>query len=150
MRILSQPILENRERHKDRMRTISLSEFKKTCLAVIDEVNSTRAPVLITKRGKPFARLVAAGRPEIFIGRLKGKLKIVGDIESPAGVWESALPTNGPKEVRSYGRDLKRINRAARRLNSEAADVLIIRRRTTNAGGGARATLNRNIPAPDA
>jgi len=106
------------------MRTISLSEFKKTCLAVIDEVNSTRAPVLITKRGKPFARLVAARRPEIFIGRLKGKLKIVGDIESPAGVWESALPTNGPKEVRSYGRDLKRINRAARRLNSEVADVL--------------------------
>ncbi len=106
------------------MRTISLSEFKKTCLAVIDEVSSTRTPILITKRGRPFARLVAAGRPEILIGRLKGKLKIVGDIESPAGVWESTWPTIEPKKARSYGRDPKLINRAARQLNSEAADVL--------------------------
>ena len=66
------------------MKTISAAEFKSRCLTLMDDVSSTREPITITKRGKPFARLVAAGRPEIFIGRLKGKLKIVGDIESPA------------------------------------------------------------------
>jgi antitoxin (DNA-binding transcriptional repressor) of toxin-antitoxin stability system len=48
------------------------------------EVNLTKEPVLITRRGKPYARLVPAGRPAPFIGRLKGIIKVVGDIESPA------------------------------------------------------------------
>jgi prevent-host-death family protein len=65
------------------MKTISVSEFRAHCLAIVDEVHSTRAPVLITKRGKPHVRLMAAGRPPRFIGRLKGKIKIVGDITSP-------------------------------------------------------------------
>ena len=47
--------------------------------------------MLITKRGKPVARLVAVGKPNKFIGRLKGVFKIVGDIESPVvppEAWE--------------------------------------------------------------
>jgi len=73
------------------MRTISASEFKKRCASVVTEVHSTREPVLITKFGKPIARLVPAGRPPKFIGRLKGIIKIVGDIESPVEppeAWE--------------------------------------------------------------
>jgi prevent-host-death family protein len=73
------------------MRTISASEFKKCCASVVTEVYSTREPVLITKFGKPIARLVPAGRPPKFIGRLKGIIKIVGDIESPVEppeAWE--------------------------------------------------------------
>src|ERR1700676_1372221 len=54
------------------MRTISASEFKKRCASVVTEVHSTREPVLITKFGKPIARLVPAARPPKFIGRLKG------------------------------------------------------------------------------
>jgi prevent-host-death family protein len=65
------------------MKTLSVSEFRAHCLAIVDEVHSTRAPLLITKRGKPYVRLMAAGRPPKFIGRLKGKIKIVGDIVSP-------------------------------------------------------------------
>jgi prevent-host-death family protein len=65
------------------MKTISASEFKKRCLAVVAEVHSTREPVLITKRGKPFARLVPAEKAPKFIGRLEGIFKVVGDIESP-------------------------------------------------------------------
>jgi prevent-host-death family protein len=65
------------------MKTMSASEFRMRCFAVLREVHSTRAPVLITKRGKPVARLVAAGKPGKFIGRLKGKIKIVGEILSP-------------------------------------------------------------------
>ena len=60
------------------MKTMSASEFRMRCFAVLREVHSTRAPVLITKRGKRVARLIAAGKPGKFIGRLKGKIKIVG------------------------------------------------------------------------
>jgi len=73
------------------MKTISASEFRTRCSAVVAEVHSTREPVLITKRGKPVARLVPAGKPEKFIGSLKGIFKIVGDIESPVDppeAWE--------------------------------------------------------------
>jgi prevent-host-death family protein len=73
------------------MKTISASEFRTRCAAVLAEVYSTRETVLITKRGKPIVRLVPAGRPGKFIGRLKGIIKIVGDIESPVDppeAWE--------------------------------------------------------------
>jgi prevent-host-death family protein len=73
------------------MRTISASEFRARCSAVVEEVHSTREPVLITKHGKPVARLMPAGKPGKFIGRLKGIFKIVGDIESPVDppeAWE--------------------------------------------------------------
>ncbi len=39
------------------MRTIPAGEFKAKCLAILDEVNATGEPVLITKRGKPVARV---------------------------------------------------------------------------------------------
>ena len=65
------------------MKTISATEFKMHCLEVVAEVHSAREPVLITKLRKPVARLMPAGKPAKFIGRLKGKAKIVGDIVSP-------------------------------------------------------------------
>jgi len=37
---------------------IGAGEFKQHCLAIIDEVAKTHRPVMITKRGKPMARLV--------------------------------------------------------------------------------------------
>ena len=39
------------------MRTMPAGEFKAKCLAVMDEVQATGQAVLITKRGKPVARL---------------------------------------------------------------------------------------------
>jgi antitoxin (DNA-binding transcriptional repressor) of toxin-antitoxin stability system len=40
--------------------------------------------LIITKRGKPVAKLVPADDTEReFIGRLEGIIRIVGDIESP-------------------------------------------------------------------
>ncbi len=50
----------------------------------MDEVQTTGQPVLITKRGKPVAKLVPAGPPvdDIF-NRMAGKIKIIGDIVSP-------------------------------------------------------------------
>ena len=43
-------------------RTIAAGEFKATCLRLMDEVNETGVPIVITKRGRPVSRLVPADR----------------------------------------------------------------------------------------
>lgn len=66
------------------MKTMPAGKFKARCLRVMEEVRSTRQPVVITKRGKPVAKLVPADKnPDDIFGCLKGQFKIVGDIESP-------------------------------------------------------------------
>jgi prevent-host-death family protein len=66
------------------MKKIPAGEFKARCLALMDDVRKTREPVVITKRGKPVAKLVPADDAgQEFIGRLKGVIRSVGDIESP-------------------------------------------------------------------
>jgi prevent-host-death family protein len=75
------------------MKTMRAGEFKARCLKVMDQVHKTREPVVITKRGKPVAKLVPAGkRSDDIFGRLKGQFEIVGDIESPIvppEAWEA-------------------------------------------------------------
>lgn len=66
------------------MKKMAAGEFKAHCLAVMEDVRMTREPVLITKRGRPVAKLVPTDKSsDDFIGRLEGVVKIVGDIESP-------------------------------------------------------------------
>ena len=65
-------------------RSIAAGEFKAKCLAILDEVAQTRSEVVITKRGRPVARLLpAAEQTEPIFGRMKGTIRIVGDIISP-------------------------------------------------------------------
>jgi prevent-host-death family protein len=42
---------------------MSASQFKAKCLAVLDEVAATGRPVVVTKRGKPVARVVSVDPP---------------------------------------------------------------------------------------
>jgi prevent-host-death family protein len=69
------------------MKKMAAGAFKVHCLAVMDEVQSKRESVLITKRGKPVAKLVPADndadKDDLF-GFMAGKGKIIGDIVSPA------------------------------------------------------------------
>lgn len=66
------------------MKTIAAGTFKATCLAVMDEVQSKREPVLITKNGKPVAQLVPINeKQDDIFGFYSGKGKILGDIISP-------------------------------------------------------------------
>ena len=44
-------------------RTVSASRFKAQCLAMLDEVAATGEEIVVTKRGRPVARLVAVGEP---------------------------------------------------------------------------------------
>ncbi len=65
-------------------------EFKAHCLTVMETVRTTREPVLITKHGRPVAKLVPTDEaPQEFLGRLQGIVKITGDIESPVELPES-------------------------------------------------------------
>ena len=73
------------------MKKIAAGEFKARCLALMEDVRSTREPLVITKRGKPVAKLVPADEDkDDFIGRLEGVFRVVGDIESPIDGWESS------------------------------------------------------------
>lgn len=66
------------------MKTIPAGQFKARCLRLMDEVRTTREPVLITKKGRPVAKLVPADRqPEDIFGCLRNEIRIMGDIESP-------------------------------------------------------------------
>ena len=72
------------------MKQIPAGKFKTHCLTIMDEVRSTRHPVLITKRGRPVAKLVPVETErDDFIGRLEDVVKIVGDVESPVEPPES-------------------------------------------------------------
>jgi prevent-host-death family protein len=70
---------------------IGAGEFKAKCLALLDEVQRQRKEVVITKRGKPVAKLVPVSQnPPSFIGSMKGTMEILGDIVSPIDVkWEA-------------------------------------------------------------
>lgn len=64
---------------------INAAEFKAKCLKLIDDVARTREPLVITKHGRPMARLVAiedASTAEMF-GYMKGAMTIEGDIVGP-------------------------------------------------------------------
>ena len=77
------------------MRSMAVGEFKARCLAVIEEVKMTGEPVLLTKRGKPVARVTplveGAKESKSILGRLKHMGSIHGDIvssEFPDDEWE--------------------------------------------------------------
>jgi len=75
------------------LKEMAAGVFKAKCLAIMDQVLQSGEPVLITKHGKPVAKLVPAEQPadDIF-GYMTGKVKIVGDIVGPVTPledWES-------------------------------------------------------------
>jgi prevent-host-death family protein len=74
------------------MKTVAAGEFKAQCLKIMDRVNLTREPVIITKKGRPVAKLVPAdAQARDFLGCLAGIVEVVGDIESPVEppeAWE--------------------------------------------------------------
>lgn len=70
------------------MKTIPAAKFKEQCLAILDRLDSDG--LVITKHGKPVARLLPIGRSgEELIGSLEPKIRVVGDIESTRVEWDA-------------------------------------------------------------
>ena len=69
------------------MRTMAAGKFKAQCLSVMDEVKAKREPVLVTKNGRPVAKLVPLDLPEgehpLDAFRFPGGVEIHGDIMAP-------------------------------------------------------------------
>lgn len=68
------------------MKQVTTGEFRAHCLAVLNEVARTREPVVITKRGKPVAKLVPVedAKRSKLLGRLEGiLLPARGDLTEP-------------------------------------------------------------------
>jgi prevent-host-death family protein len=58
--------------------------FKNTCLQILDDVRDRRVEVVVTKHGKPVARVVPMDEaPRSSLGWMRGTVEIVGDIVSP-------------------------------------------------------------------
>ena len=62
-----------------KLHKVGAAEFKARCLALIDEVAKTGHEVIVTKRGKPVARLIPL-EPEKL---LRGSVRVLGDIVGP-------------------------------------------------------------------
>ncbi|HEV8584454.1 MAG TPA: type II toxin-antitoxin system Phd/YefM family antitoxin [Methylomirabilota bacterium] len=75
------------------MKKMPAGEFKARCLRVMEDVKKYRTPVVITKKGRPVAKLVPVDEPvkDIF-GCMADTVKVVGDVESPvfpARAWKA-------------------------------------------------------------
>jgi prevent-host-death family protein len=70
------------------MQTIQASKFREHCLALLDNLSSEG--ILITKRGRPVARLVPVDSDcASLIGSMKGKIRIKGNILSTGATWNA-------------------------------------------------------------
>ena len=70
-------------------RSIAAAVFKARCLALLDEVGETRETLVVTKRGRPVARVVPSDEP--LRRSLRGSVKVRGDLLAPLpGAWDAA------------------------------------------------------------
>jgi prevent-host-death family protein len=73
--------------------TLPISEFKAKCLRLIDDVETKGDRIVITKRGRPVARIEpVAPEKRPLRGMWKDKVEILGDIVyfDTTEDWESA------------------------------------------------------------
>jgi prevent-host-death family protein len=76
------------------MEEIAVSKFKATCLSVLQRVQKTRKPILITRFGKPIAEVVPPSLPRRanWFGSMVGTGEILGDIVGPISTEEEWAP----------------------------------------------------------
>lgn len=74
---------------------VSTVEFRKDLFKLLDNVSKTHNEIIITKRGKPIAKIVhindVDGSKDPLIGAMKGQGKTIGDLTQPvvdAADWE--------------------------------------------------------------
>jgi prevent-host-death family protein len=95
------------------MKTMPAGEFKARCLRVMEDVRKYRVPVVITKKGRPVAKLVPADEPpRDILGCMADKFTYIGDVESPVfppEAWEALQRSpRSPKRGTSQRRKSRR------------------------------------------
>ena len=73
------------------METVSAGKFKTHCLSLLDKVAQSRQPIVITKYGKPVAKVVPFDeKKDVTQKPLKGSVVYMGDVISPLDEnWEA-------------------------------------------------------------
>jgi len=71
------------------MKSVAASEFKAKCLALLDEVAENGETLVVTKRGKPVARVMPAEEPRSLIGTVE---YLVSDEELIKPLYEDWEP----------------------------------------------------------
>jgi prevent-host-death family protein len=71
------------------VKSIPAGKFKDVCLKTLDEVASTKSSVVITKRGRPVARLIPYVEPAKKSGLAGSVLKEIGDPFSTGARWDA-------------------------------------------------------------
>jgi len=75
---------------KSTVKSIPAGEFKAKCLALLDEVDVKGRTFVVTKRGRPVARVVPLGRRDPMRAPLAGSVLREGDLLSPIDVeWNA-------------------------------------------------------------
>ena len=74
---------------KNKVKTISVSEFKAKCLKIFDELEADG--IIVEKRGKPVAKVIPFGPADnsSLIGSMKGVLNVHGEIFSTGVKWNA-------------------------------------------------------------
>ena len=68
------------------MKKVAISEFKAKCLSLLEEVEKTKKPLLVTKFGKPIAEVNPPSlnqKSRSWLGSMKDEIRFLGDIVSP-------------------------------------------------------------------
>ncbi len=73
------------------MKTMAITEFKSHALKVLNDLSKDQESIVITKRGKPIAEVVAYKEKPLQMGSLRGTVLYEGDIISPLGeeMWDA-------------------------------------------------------------
>ncbi len=73
---------------------INAAEFRANCFKILDQVEMTHKEVVITKRGKPVAKLVHFAQEkekDPLLGSMEGLVETIGDLTDPViehDAWE--------------------------------------------------------------
>jgi prevent-host-death family protein len=70
------------------MKRVAAAKFKEQCLAILDQLGPEG--IVITKHGRPVARLLPAERASAdLIGSLRGRIRVRGDVLSTGVKWDA-------------------------------------------------------------
>jgi prevent-host-death family protein len=70
-------------------KTIAATEFKARCLAILDDLEPNG--IVVTKHGRPIAKVlpIKPHNNERFIGSMKGKIRVHGDLFTTGLDWDA-------------------------------------------------------------